>query len=287
MADYVTAHLARGRGRLQLERVPYSTDLAVEALRRFDHIILVGAKPPVGFFAYPGKPSTQYRADAQLHVLTRPDQDPVQALDMLAQLLRAPPAAIPDPGLRPRVASGPPTPDKLACTLAALMPENAIVSDESVSYGRGFYRHTHAAPPHDWLHLVGGAIGAGLPVATGAAIGAGGQRRVISLQADGSAMYSLQSLWTQARERLPNTTILLNNRSYAILVGEYGSVGATPGPTAMGMLDLGDPLISWTRLANGMGVEAARAETMEECADLMVSSFAKPGPFLIELMTSK
>jgi len=287
MADYVTPHLARGRGRLQLERVPYSTDMAVEVLRRFDHIILVNAKPPVAFFAYPGKPSTQYRADAQLHVLTRPDQDPLQALDMLAQVLRAPQAAIPDPGPRPGVASGPPTPDKLARTLAALMPENAIVSDESVSYGRGFYQHTHAAPAHDWLHLAGGAIGDGLPVATGAAIGARGQRRVISLQADGSAMYSLQSLWTQARERLPNTTILLNNRSYAILIGEYGSVGATPGPIAMSMLDLGNPLINWTKLANGMGVEAARADTMEQCADLMACSFGQPGPFLIELMTSR
>jgi acetolactate synthase-1/2/3 large subunit len=173
MADYVTAHLARGRGRLQLERVPYNTDLAVEALRRFDHIILVSAKPPVGFFAYPGKPSTQYRADTQLHVLTRPDQDAVQALDMLAQLLHAPQAPVPDPGPQPTVASGLPTSDKLACTLAALMPENAIVSDESVSYGRGFYRHTHTAAAHDWLHLAGGAIGDGLPVATGAAIGAG------------------------------------------------------------------------------------------------------------------
>jgi acetolactate synthase-1/2/3 large subunit len=287
MADYVTAHVARGRGRLQLERVPYNTDLAVEALRRFDRIILVNAKPPVGFFAYPGKPSTQYREDAQLHVLTRPDQDPVQALEMLVELLRAPQVAIPDPGPQPTVACGPPTSDKLARTLAALMPENSIVSDESVSYGRGFYRHTHSAPAHDWLHLAGGAIGDGLPVATGAAIGAGGQRRVISLQADGSAMYSLQSLWTQARERLPNTTILLNNRSYAILLGEYGSVGASPGPTAMSMLDLGDPLIDWTKLANGMGVEAARAETMEECADLMAFGFRQPGPFLIELMTSK
>lgn len=287
MADYVTAHVARGRGRLQLERVPYNTDMAVEALRRFDRIILVNAKPPVGFFAYPGKPSTQYRPDTELHVLTRPDQDPVQALEMLAELLHAPHVGIPDPGPRPAIASGSPTSDRLALTLASLMPENAIVSDESVSYGRGFYRHTHAASPHDWLHLVGGAIGAGLPVATGAAIGAQGQRRVISLQADGSAMYSLQSLWTQARERLPITTILLNNRSYAILIGEYASVGAASGPTAMSMLDLGDPAMSWTKLANGMGVEAARAETMEECADLMTFSFGRPGPFLIELITSQ
>ena len=164
------------------------------------------------------------------------------------------------------------------------MPEGAIVSDESVSYGRGFYKNSHAAPPHDWLHLAGGAIGDGLPVATGAALAAGGQRRVIGLQADGSAMYSLQSLWTQARERLPVTTILLNNRSYGILVGEYKGVGATPGPTAMRMLDLGDPPLSWVQLAQGMGVEAARATTMEQCADLMRASFGRPGPFVIELM---
>ena len=285
MADFVNAHVARGRGRLQLERVPYTTDAAVEALRPFDHIILVNAKPPVGFFAYPNKPSTHYRADAQLHVLTRPEQDPLQALHRLVEALRAPPAAIPDPGPRPSVAEGPPTSDKLARTLAALMPENAIVSDESVSYGRGFYKHSHAAPAHDWLHLAGGAIGDGMPVATGAAIGARGERRVISLQADGSAMYSLQSLWTQARERLPVTTVLLNNRRYAILVGEYAGVGATPGPTAMSMLDLGDPLLDWIKLANGMGVEGARAQTMEQCAELMAHSFRQPGPFLIELMT--
>lgn len=284
MADFVNAQVARGRGRLQLERVPYNTDLAIETLARFRHIVLVNARPPVGFFAYPGKPSTQYAPEAQLHVLSRPDQDGVAALQALVDALRAPEAAIPDPGERPRAASGAPTPEKLAQTLAALMPEEAIVSDESVSYGRGFYRHTHAAPAHDWLHLAGGAIGDGLPVATGAAIGAGGRRRVISLQADGSAMYSLQALWTQARERLPCTTVLLNNGRYAILVGEYKGVGAAPGPTAMRMLDLGDPALDWVRLAGGMGVEAARATTMEQCADLMQASFRRPGPFLIELM---
>lgn len=284
LADYVNAQVARGRGRLQLERVPYVTDLAIGTLAQFEHIVLVAAKPPVGFFAYPGKPSIQYPPEAGLHVLARPDQDAVAALRALAEALGAPPAAIPDPGPRPAPASGAPTPEKLAQTVAALMPEHAIVSDESVSYGRGFYRHTHAAPAHDWLHLAGGAIGDGLPVATGAALGAGGQRRVISLQADGSAMYSLQALWTQARERLPCTTILLNNSRYNILIGEYHGVGATPGPTAMRMLDLGDPGLAWVQLANGMGVEAARATTMEQCADLMVQSFRRPGPFVIELM---
>ena len=284
MADYGNGRVARGRGRLQLERVPYGIDLAIDALREFEHVVLVNARQPVAFFAYPGKPSTLAPSHAQLHVLSRPDQDAVAALRALAEAVGAPAVAVPDPGPRPEPSAGAPTPERLAQTLAALMPEDAIVSDESISFGRGFYRHTHAAPPHDWLHLVGGAIGAGLPVATGAAIGAGGQRRVISLQADGSAMYSLQALWTQARERLPCTTILLNNRKYNILIGEYKGVGATPGPTAMAMLDLGNPDLDWVRLAEGMGVEAARAVTMEQCAELMARSFRQAGPFLIELM---
>ncbi len=284
MGDYVNARVARGRGRLQLERVPYVTDLAISTLARFEHLILVNAKPPVGFFAYPGKPSTQYNPSAQIHTLSRYDQDAEAALQALVDELGAPEAAIPDPGPRPEAARGDVTPERLAQTLAALMPDGSIVSDESISYGRGFSQQTYAAPAHDWLNLTGGAIGDGLPVATGAAIGAGRQRRVISLQADGSAMYSLQSLWTQAREKLPCTTIILSNRKYEILIGEYSKVGATPGATAMSMLDLGTPNLDWPKLANGMGVEAARAKTMEECGDLLAQSFRQPAPFLIELM---
>jgi len=283
MVDFVTSQVARGRGRLQLERVPYATEAAIKALARFGQIVLVNAKAPVGFFAYPGLPSVQYPSHAQLQQLSRPDQDPVAALEALVRALAAPEAAIPDPGPRPEAAKGAPSPEGLARTLAALMPDNAIVSDESVSYGRGFYRFTHAAPSHDWLHLAGGAIGDGMPVATGAAIAADRTRRVVSLQADGSAMYSLQSLWTQARERLPVTTIILANGRYDILIGEYRAVGAAPGATAMSMLDLGDPSLDWVGLANGMGVEGARATTLEQCADLMTASFARDAPFLIEL----
>lgn len=284
MADFVNSQVERGRGRLQLERTPYNMEAAIKALASFEHIILVNAKAPVGFFGYPGMPSIQYPANAQLHTLTRPDQDPVEALKALVKELNAPEASIPDPGPRPQAASGTPTPEGLAQTVAALMPDNAIISDESVSFGRGFYQHTHASPPHDWLHLAGGAIGDGLPVATGAAIGAAKQRRVISLQADGSAMYSLQSLWTQAREKLPVTTIILNNSKYNILIGEYKSVGAIPGETAMSMLDLGNPNLNWVKLANGMGVEAARATSLEECAELMKTSFNSATPFLIDLV---
>ncbi|GLQ29065.1 acetolactate synthase large subunit [Sulfitobacter pacificus] len=284
LASYSNAHMQRGRGRVALERVPYGTDAAIEALSRYEHIILVNAVPPVGFFAYPGKPSTQYSSNTQLHVLSRIDQDPVAALQALVDELGAPEAAVLDVGPRPEVVGGPVTEDALGQNLAALMPENAIISNESVSFGRNFYKLTHTAPAHDWLNLAGGAIGDGLPVATGAAVAAKGQRRVISLQADGSAMYSLQSLWTQARERLPCTTILLNNRKYNILIGEYKNVGAVPGATAMGMLDLSNPDINWVGIANSLGVEAARATTMEECAALMKQSFGQPGPFLIDLV---
>jgi acetolactate synthase-1/2/3 large subunit len=284
MVDFVNGRLARGRGRLQIERVPYNVDAAVAALSRFNHLILVQARPPVGFFAYPGKPSRHYPPHAQLHTLSRYDQDAEAALRALVDELGAPEVAIPDPGPRPEAARGAITPESLAQTVAALMPEDAIVSDESVSFGRGFYQYTHAAPPHDWLQLTGGAIGDGLPMATGAAIGGRGERRVISLQADGSALYSLQALWTQAHERLPCTTILLNNGKYNILIGEYTSVGATPGETAMSMLGLGNPALDWVKLANGMGVEAARATTMDACADLLAQSFKQRGPFLIELL---
>lgn len=284
MGAYVTGHVARVQGRLPLERVPYGMDAALKVLAPYRNILLVNTKPPVGFFGYPGKPSLQHDPNARLHVLSRDDQDPLEALEALADALGAPPVAMPAPAPRPEAASGTPTIDGVARTVAAVMPENAIVADESISYGRNFYPHSHGAPANDWLHMVGGAIGGGLPMATGAAIAAKSQRRVIGLQADGSAMYTLQALWTQARERLPVTTVLLNNGKYNILIGEYAGVGARPGETAMSMLDLGDPSLDWVKMANGMGVEAARATDMQTCADLMRGSFRRDGPFLIELM---
>ena len=205
------------------------------------------------------------------------------ALRALAEELNAPHAQMPDPGPRPQVERGAPTPEGLARTVAALMPEGAIIVDEAVSYGRGFFPHTHASPKHDWLQITGGAIGCGVPLATGAAIGGGG-RRVIALQADGSALYTVQGLWTQAREKLPVTTIILSNRKYQILIGEYQGVGANPGPTAMNMLNLSDPEIGWVKLAEAMGVEAAQATTLGQVADLMAHSIARTGPFLIELV---
>lgn len=283
LAEGSNARIQRGRGRLPLDRVPYVNEQAVAALQPYEHIVLVNAKEPIGFFGYPGKPSRFWQPGCELHVLTRVEHDAEAALRALAEDLGAPAAAIPDPGPRPEAPRGELSPEGLARAVAALMPEDSIIVDESVTYGRGFFPQTWAAPAHDWLQNCGGAIGYGPPVAAGAAIGGGG-RRVIALQADGSAMYTPQALWTQAREKLPVTTVLLSNRKYQILIGEYRNVGANPGRTAMDMLDLGNPDIGWVQLANAMGVEAAQARTLETLGDLMAQSFARPGPFLIELL---
>lgn len=272
-----------GAGRAPIDRVPYVIDAALKALAGLKHLILVGAPAPVGFFAYPDKPGRMYPDDCQIHVLARPDQDPADALARLADALGTKPATPAAPRVEHQIATGAVTPESFAPTLAALLPENAIVVDESVSFGRGIYPACATAAPHDWLQLTGGAIGDGIPLATGAAIGAPG-RRVIGLQADGSAMYTLQGLWTQARERLDVTTVILSNRKYAILLGEYRNVGANPGRTAMDMMDLSNPDLNWIQLANGMGVEAARAETMTQFADLFRQANSRPGPFLIELI---
>jgi acetolactate synthase-1/2/3 large subunit len=283
LAQTSNTRMERGAGRMPIERVPYPVDLALQALAGLKHIILVGAVAPVGFFAYPGKPGRMYPEDCTVHVLARPEQDGPAALAALADRLGARPAAPPDVAAS-EPARGAVTSEAVAQTLAALMPEGSIVVDESVTFGRGLFPLTRGAAPHDWLQLTGGAIGDGLPLSTGAAVGAPG-RRVITLQADGSAMYTVQALWTQARERLDVTTIILANRKYAILLGELANVGANPGRTALDMLDLGNPDLDWCRIGQGMGVESAPAETMERFADLLAAANGRSGPFLIELMT--
>ncbi len=282
-AQTSNARIARGAGRTPISRVPYPVDQALAALAPFRRLILVGAPPPVSFFAYPNKPSLMAPPGCEVHVLTRPEQDPLDALARVAEELGAAPVAHRPAASRPAPARGAVTSEAVAQTLAALLPEGAVVVDESITVGRAFYPGTQDAAPHDWLQLTGGAIGEGIPMATGAAIGAPG-RRVVGLQADGSAMYTLQGLWTQARERLDVTTVILSNRKYAILLGEYQGVGANPGRTALDMMDLGNPDLDWVRLAAGMGVEGGRADTMEAFADLFAQANARPGPFVIELV---
>ncbi len=274
--------IERGAGRYPIQRIPYPTDQAVAALKGVQHVILVGAQDPVGFFAYPNKPSRMAPPDAIVHVLARVEHDLPATLAALAELLDAKPPA---PQARAIIepAQGRVTSEALAQSLTALLPENAIITDESVSFGRALYPNTYGAAPHDWLQLCGGAIGEGLPLAVGAAI-ACPDRRVVALQADGSGMYTLQSLWTMAREKLDVTVVILANRQYAILLGELANVGANPGRTALDMLDLTNPTLDWVKLAAGMGVEGARVDDMDSFNAVFTMANQRKGPFVIELV---
>jgi acetolactate synthase-1/2/3 large subunit len=274
--------MARGRGRAPVERVPYVVDTALGVLAGIKHLILVGAKPPVGFFAYPGKPSLMAPQDCTITVLARPEQDGVAALQGLADEVGAPRVVrIEETGLKPRLVSGPFESEAFGLTLAALLPENAIVTDDSVTSGRSLFPATFNAAPHDWFQGTGGAIGHAFPCATGAAV-ACPDRKVVCLQADGAGMYSLQALWTQAREKLDVVNVVFANRVYKILFGELRSTGAEPGRASNTFFDLGRPDLDWVSLARGMGVEAARVETLEGFADTFRAACGRRGPFLIE-----
>jgi acetolactate synthase I/II/III large subunit len=284
MAQGSNARTQRGRGRVFVERVPYVVDQAVKVLAGLKHIVLVGARMPVAFFAYPDKPSLLSPPDCRGHVLARLDEDALGALEALADAVgaRSTPAPVADEP--PPAATGSITAEALGASLAALLPENAIIVDEAVTTGRGFFMPTRMAAPHDWLSNMGGAIGIGMPLATGAAV-ACPDRKVVALQADGSGMYTLQALWTQAREGLDVTTLVFSNRSYAILRGELANVGAgNPGRKALDMLDLGRPDLDWVGLARAMGVPAAKAETMTEFNRRFGEGVAAPGPFLVEVV---
>lgn len=289
LAPQANARVERGLGRVMIDRVPYVVDKALAMLADTASLVLVGAKAPVGFFAYPGKPGSMLPAGCEVLSAARPDEDGLGALQELATRVGAGSDAV-AAAAKPLFATkrdlplptGALTASTLAQAVVARLPEGAIVCDESVSSGRDFFPMSWHAAPHDYLQITGGAIGLGIPLATGAALGAPG-RRVVTLQADGSAMYTLQGLWTQARELLPVVTVIFSNRRYAILHGEYVQTGAgTPGANARQLFDLDDPALDWVALARGMGVGAERAETAERFTDLFGAALAHEGPFLIE-----
>ena len=283
MAETFNARMERGAGRVPVERIPYPVDQAVAVLAPFRHLILIGAKTPVAFFAYPNKPSLLAAKDAQIHPVARREDDVLHALGWLADEVGAHATPfVPAPHGPPAPATGKVAPEALAASIGALLPEHAIVVDEGVSTGRGFFPSTRAAHPHDWLQNMGGSIGLGPPLATGAAIAYPG-RKVVNFEGDGSGMYTVQALWTQAREGLDVTTVVFANRTYAILRHELSGVRAgTPGPKAADMLDIGRPDLDWVALARGMGVPASRATTAEEFAKQLAAGLAAPGPYLIE-----
>ncbi len=286
MSEYNNARMECGAGRVRVDRLPYVVDNALAALKGVRQMILVGAKSPVSFFAYPGKPSVLVPDGCAVTRLATVAEDIEAALEALAaelNALKTPPAGVTSLN-RPALPTGAVTLDGIAQLIATLMPENAVIVDEAVTTGRNFGAHMHGAPPHDWLNLMGGAIGAGLPLATGAAIGAP-QRQVIALEGDGSAMYTLQALWTMARENLKVMVIVFANRSYRILHGELANVGAgTPGRKANDILTLDRPNLDWTALAQGCGVEAGRATSLDELAHQFKRGLSAHGPYLIELV---
>ena len=274
--------MARGRGRVPVDRIPYVIEKAVSVLEGVRHVVLVGAKPPTAFFGYPGKPSLLSPTNAKTYVLASPEEDAVAALNSLADELAVPKKVeIPQCGIKPSVQKGPFEPVAFATTLAALLPENCIVSEDSVTSGRELFEPTFNANPHDWIQITGGAIGQGFPAATGAAL-ACPDRKVICLQADGAGMYTLQALWTQAREKLDVINVIFANRIYKILHGELLAVGAKPGVASNELFDLARPELDWVSLANGMGVEAASVDSLESFANVFSSACGRSGPFLIQ-----
>ena len=284
LAQTFNRRMERGAGRVPIERIPYPVEQALKVLEGVKHIVLAGSRVPVAFFAYPDKPSLLAPKDTQFTTLAKEDEDIVHALEWLADELGA---KQPIEGAKydpPKLATGRIEAATLAQSLGALIPENAIVVDEGVSTGRGFFPSTRHAHPHTWLQNMGGSIGIGMPLAAGAAV-ACPDRSVLNIQADGSAMYTIQSLWTQARENLNITTVILNNRSYAILRHELTNVGAqNVGRKALDMLDLSRPDLDFVALARGMGVPGERVDTMEDFNKAVARGLATPGPYLVEAM---
>lgn len=284
LTEFGIARWSRGAGRVTTARVPYAPDAAMAALAPYRNLLLLGTREPVSFFAYPGKRGRQSPPGARLVTVAEEAADLIGTLEALADALGArtlAPAGVAErrPVTPPE---GPMTLEGIGQVVAALIPENGIVVDESVSSGRAFGAPTAGAAPHDWLTGTGGSIGFGLPTAIGAAIAAP-DRKVLALEGDGSAMYTVQSLWTMARENLDVTVVIFANRAYRILLGEYAGVGAgTPGPRATDMLNLDRPTVDWVGLARSMGVEAGRATDLGQLAGEIRRGLASKGPYLVE-----
>jgi len=288
-ANRYAARTTRGGDIPEAERIPYFPEQAQALLAGFERLILVEARPPVSFFGYPGVRSALAPEGCAFDTLASEGQDGAGALEWLAEELGAPPAGT--------GAAGAPRPDlprgerltvgAIGRAVGALLPEGAIVSDETVSSNAQIWPPLAGAARHDHLPVTGGAIGQGLPVALGAALACPGHK-VVALEADGSAMYTMQSLWTMARERLDVTTVILANRRYRILDIEMRRTGAgAVGPRADEMIDLTRPVPDWVKLAQGFGVEAARASTADEFITAFEAAMRAPGPRLIEAVLDR
>jgi acetolactate synthase-1/2/3 large subunit len=255
----------------------------------YDSVVLAGSVEPVTFFGYEGIDSFLLTKNQEKASISTDAQNVFEALEYLVSLLQGRGTArydeaIPGKVTRPGVPSGALTPEKACLTLAALQPEGAIIVDEGLTTSLAYYPLTADLPRHTLMTIVGGAIGFGMPSAAGAAL-ACPDRPVINLQADGSALYTVQALWTQAREGSNITTLICSNRTYRIVRREMERAGiASPGPASQALTDLGRPPIDWAKLALGFGVPAATVTTGETLAHELAKALHEPGPHLIEMI---
>ncbi len=280
------ARLERGGDLPALMRLPYFPEQAIALLGQFQAIILAGSRAPVSFFGYREQPSYLISPEQKSVVLATPDEDVAAALEALADTLGARRAEVETQpqAARPTRPTGALSIETLAMAIAAVQPEGAIIMDEGNTSSAAYFTASAAAPRHTLLTLTGGSIGQGMPCATGAAI-ASPDRPVINIEADGSGMYTLQALWTQAREGLNVTTLICANRSYRVLGIELARAGTKElGPQTRGMISLTSPSLDWVKLAEGMGVPATRVETAEALVKGLERALAEPGPHLIELV---
>jgi acetolactate synthase-1/2/3 large subunit len=276
--------MERGTGRPGVERIAYILEQATEQLKEFGQLILVGSSAPLSYFAAPGKRSGPIAPDCQIFTLATPFEDSLAALHALSDALSIRSMRLFEKApARPAVPTGAVSVSGLAAAVGALLPEDAIVVDESMTSGRELMPATMGAAPHDWLANTGGSIGIAMPLAVGAAI-ASPKRRVLCLSADGSGMYTLQALWTMAREGLKVTTVIYANHAYGVLKREYSYLGVgDPGAKASALFDIGRPDLDWVSLAKGMGVPASRIHSLDDFVKALRSGFEAEGPTLIEV----
>jgi acetolactate synthase-1/2/3 large subunit len=277
------ARIAWGAGQFHAPQVPYFPEAALPFLADVKNLILVEAEQPVSFFAYPDTPSYMTPEGCVITTLASRAEDGTAALEALVDPAN-PVARVPWNRVAARDDETPLTLDSLGAALAALLPENALVSEEMVSSAGSILKHLAKAAPHEFMPVTGGSIGQGLPLAVGAAIGAP-NRKVVALEADGSGMYTLQALWTMARENLDITIVILANRRYKILDIEMRRTGANGlGHVANDMIDIGRPALDWIKLSEGCGVRATRAATAREFSRQFRDAVKERGPRLIEAL---
>ncbi len=279
--------IERGAGLPDVARIPYFPEAAMEMLSGYSGVVLAGALEPVTFFGYPGIRSHILREDQIKAPIGTGNQDLLQAMRALLEELKGGGRVIDKVAadtVRLTIPDGELTPANISRTLAALQPEGAIIVDEGLTTSLDYFALTAGAPPHTILTITGGAIGYGMPCAIGAAL-ACPDRRVINLQADGSGMYTVQSLWTQAREGLNITTMICSNRSYRILRIELVRAGvASTGANTSALIDLAGPDLDWVKIAGGFGVPAVSVTSVKELAEGLKRGRSEKGPFLIEMM---